>query len=79
MKVIYIHLSIVRNFIYYVFIKKTMTSKFFTVTFQNTAIQTEKFLTRNLIRGFSGWRGFPKRSLSASSSINSTYEAELEI
>lgn len=53
--------------------------KLFTVTSKNKAIQAEQFLTLNLMIGFSGWRGFPKRSLSASSSINSTCEGESEI
>lgn len=59
--------------------KHDFALQLFTVTFRNKAIQAEQFLTLNLMIGFSGWRGFPKRSLSALSSINSTCEGELEI
>lgn len=59
----------------YLYNKYNFALKLFTGTFQNKT-QMEQRLTRNLMRGFSGWRGFPRRSLSALSSIISTYEAE---
>lgn len=59
----------------YLYNKYDFALKLFTGTFQNKT-QMEQRLTRNLMRGFSGWRGFPRRSLSALSSIISTYEAE---
>lgn len=59
----------------YLYSKYDFALKLFTVTFQNKT-QMEQHLTRNLMRGLSGWRGFPRRSLSALSSIISTYKAE---